>query len=213
MDRGEWNERYRASELVWSAEPNQFVVGEVAGLPPGRVLDLAAGEGRNAIWLAEQGWQATAVDYSEVAIDKARALAAARGVEIETAVEDVTAFHPTPHAYDLVLVAYLQLPEPARSAALHRAAEAVAPGGTLLVIAHDESNIEHGYGGPKDVAVLASPEDVAAIVAGFDSGIVSGLEVVKAQRVERVVDTPDGPRVAIDHVVRAQSSSARPATT
>jgi SAM-dependent methyltransferase len=196
MDRDEWDQRYRATELVWSAEPNRFLVAEVADLAPGRVLDLAAGEGRNAIWLAERGWQATAVDYSDVALTKAREIAARRGVTIETVVEDVTEFRPTPGAYDLVLVAYLQLPEPDRSAALQRAVEAVASGGTLLVIAHDESNIERGYGGPQDPAVLASPDEVAAIV--------SELEVVKAERVERAVDTPDGPRVAIDHVVRAR---------
>ncbi|MEX1009610.1 MAG: class I SAM-dependent methyltransferase [Acidimicrobiia bacterium] len=196
MDQNEWNERYRATELVWSAEPNRFVVAEVADLEPGRVLDLAAGEGRNAIWLAEQGWRAAAIDYSDVALDKARDLAARRGVEIDTALEDVTRFRPSPGAYDLVLVAYLQLPEPDRSAALRRAVDAVAPGGTLLVIAHDESNVERGYGGPKDPAVLASPDEVASIV--------SELEVVKAERVERAVDTPDGPRVAIDHVVRAR---------
>ncbi len=142
MDRNEWNERYRSTELVWSAEPNRFVVAEVADLEPGRVLDLAAGEGRNAIWLAEQGWRATAVDYSDVALDKARELAARRGVELVTALEDVTTFSPSPGAYELVLVAYLQLPEPDRSAALGRAVDAVAPGGTLLVIAHDEANIE-----------------------------------------------------------------------
>ena len=196
MDRDGWNERYRSAELVWSAEPNRFVVAEVAGLPPGRALDLAAGEGRNAVWLAEQGWVATALDYSDVAMEKARALAAARGVTVETTVGDATEPVPGAATFDLVVVAYLQLAEPERSAALAHAAAAVAPGGTLLVIAHDESNIERGYGGPQDPAVLTGPEAIAAALEGF--------EIVKAERVERPVDTADGPRVAIDHVVRAR---------
>ena len=76
MDRDAWNDRYRTAELVWSVDANQFVVAETADLLPGRALDLAAGEGRNAIWLAERGWAAIAVDFSDVALDKATALAA-----------------------------------------------------------------------------------------------------------------------------------------
>ena len=75
MDAEAWNERYRTSELMWSAGPNQFVEAELADLAPGRAVDLAAGEGRNAIWLARRGWQVTAVDFSQVALDKGRAIA------------------------------------------------------------------------------------------------------------------------------------------
>src|ERR1700712_1041252 len=76
MDAQTWDERYAAAGLVWSATPNQFVAAELAALPPGRALDLACGEGRNALWLADRGWQVTAVDFSRVALDKGRALAA-----------------------------------------------------------------------------------------------------------------------------------------
>jgi SAM-dependent methyltransferase len=196
MDRDDWDERYRSAELVWTATPNRFLVSEVAGLRPGRALDLAAGEGRNAVWLAEQGWVATAVDYSSVAMEKARELAASRGVAIETVVGDATEPLPGGPTFDLVVVAYLQLAEPERAAAMRNAAAAVAPGGTLVVIAHDESNLGQGYGGPRDPAVLTGPEAVAAALDGF--------EIEKADRVERPVDTADGPRVAIDHVVRAR---------
>lgn len=195
MDRHAWNERYRTSELVWTAQPNRFLVAEVAGLLPGRVLDVAAGEGRNAVWLAEQGWDATAADYSEVAIAKAAELAASRGVDVTTVVADATEPLPGTAVFDLVVVAYLQLPEPDRAAALANAAAAVASGGILLVIAHDETNLEHGYGGPQDPGVLTGPLAVAASLEGFD--------IEKAERVEREVETVDGPRVAIDHVVRA----------
>ncbi|HZJ27393.1 MAG TPA: class I SAM-dependent methyltransferase [Acidimicrobiia bacterium] len=200
MDREDWNDRYRATELVWTADANRFVVAEVADLPPGRALDLAAGEGRNAIWLAERGWRTSAVDFSDVALDKARALAESRGVSLETIVADVTTYEAAPGAYDLVLVAYLQLPEPARSVVLRRATDAVAPGGTLLVIAHDRSNLDGGYGGPQDPTVLATPAEVAAAL--------TDLDVVTAELVERTVDTPDGPRVAVDHLVRARRDGA-----
>lgn len=83
MDREDWNRRYAGRELVWTSTPNRFLVAETAGLAPGRLLDLACGEGRNAVWFAERGWRATGVDFSEVALEKARALAAERGVEAE----------------------------------------------------------------------------------------------------------------------------------
>ena len=199
MNRDDWNDRYRTDEFVWTAEANRFVIAETLDLVPGRVIDLAAGEGRNAVWLAERGWQATAVDYSDVALAKAQRLAESRGVPLDTVVADVTTYEPEPRAYDLVLVIYLQLPEPGRSAALRHAVDAVAPGGTLLVIAHDRSNLDGGYGGPQDPAVLATSEDVA--------GIVAELDVLKAELVDRPVDTRDGPCVAIDHIVRARRTA------
>jgi SAM-dependent methyltransferase len=201
MDRDEWNERYRTRELIWTAAPNRFLVAEVSDLEPGRALDLAAGEGRNALWLASQGWATTAADYSDVAIAKARELAGANGVTLETVVSDATQPLPGGSTFDLVVVAYLQLPEPDRTAALRNAAAAVAAGGTLLVIAHDEANLEGGYGGPQDPAVLTGPSAVAEVLDGF--------AIEKAERVERVVETADGPRVAIDHVVRARRPPER----
>jgi len=198
MDRDDWNERYRTDELVWTGDANRFVVAECAGLPAGRVLDLAAGEGRNAVWFAERGWQATAVDFSDVAMAKAARLAAARGVPLSTVTADVTTFEPEPGAFDLVLVAYLQVPEADRAAALGHAAAAVAPGGTLLVVAHDRSNLDGGWGGPRDPAVQATPDEVRAVLEGL------GLAVTRAERVERPVETPEGPRVAFDHVVVAR---------
>ena len=115
---------------------------------------------------------------------------------LETVVADVTGPLPGQPTFDLVVVAYVQLPEPDRSRALRNAAAAVVPGGTLLVVAHDDTNLEHGYGGPPDPAVLSGPEQVVAVLDGF--------EIEKAERVEREVTTPDGPRLAIDHVVRAR---------
>jgi SAM-dependent methyltransferase len=199
MDRAEWDARYAASELVWSAEPNRFVEAEAADLPPGRVLDLAAGEGRNAIWLAENGWTATVVDFSRVALQKAAHLAVARGVALEVVESDVTTYEPDAGGFDLVLVAYLQTAAPARAAWISRAVRALAPGGTLLLVGHDRSNLDRGYGGPQDPSVLTTPDELAADLGAWDD-----LVVEKAELVERTVETPDGPRTAIDHVVRAR---------
>ena len=92
--REDWNERYRRAELLWTAEPNRLFAAEVGELVRGRALDLACGEGRNAVWLAERGWTVTAVDFSDVAIEKAARLAASRGVHVEWVVADVTGYEP-----------------------------------------------------------------------------------------------------------------------
>jgi SAM-dependent methyltransferase len=195
MERADWDRRYRGTELVWTAQPNRFVVEELQGLPPGRALDLGSGEGRNAVWLAERGWQVTAVDFSPVALDKARRLAQARGVTVDWVLADLYGYQPEPGAYHLVLVAYLHLSPLERVAVLAGAVAALAPGGTLLVIGHDLANLTQGVGGPQDPAVLYTPE---AIVAELD-----GLTVHRAQRVRRPVDTAPEPGVAVDTLVRA----------
>jgi SAM-dependent methyltransferase len=195
MDREEWNRRYTGRELLWTAEANRFLVAEAAALGPGRALDLACGEGRNAVWLAEHGWRATGVDFSEVALEKARLLAGARGVEAEWVAADLLEYRPEPRTFDLVIVFYLQVPAPQRRTILCAAAEAVAPGGTFLLVAHDRTNLELGHGGPQEPAVLYAAEDV---VADLD-----GLQIERAERVERPVQTPDGERVALDVLVRA----------
>jgi SAM-dependent methyltransferase len=198
MDASEWDARYSAAESLWSFEPNRFLVAEVADLPPGTALDLACGEGRNAVWLAERGWTVTAVDFSPVAVDRGRHLADARGVEVNYVLDDVVAHRPDEGAFDLVLILYLHLPADELTPVLRAAAEAVATGGTLLLVGHDRDNLEHGYGGPQDPALLW---DAAGLVATLD-----GLEVEKAGQVRRPVETEDGEQVAIDTLVRARRS-------
>jgi SAM-dependent methyltransferase len=195
--REEWNRRYAGSELLWTARPNRFLVAEAEGLEPGRALDLACGEGRNAVWLAEHGWRVTGVDFSDVALEKAHRLADARGVEPEWVQADLLAYAPEPRAFDLVIAFYLQLQQAQRTPVLRAAAEAVGAGGTMLVVAHDSSNLEHGYGGPGDPAVLYSAVDVAGDLDG------SGLEVERAEVVERQVESADGVHIALDALLRA----------
>ena len=200
MDAGQWDERYTDSELVWSAGPNVFVEQHCRDLPVGRAIDLAAGEGRNAIWLAELGWDSTAVDYSVVAIDKARRIAERRGVVLSTDVADLGSYEPTPGGYDLVVVAYLQLVDAELSPILRKAAAAVAPGGTLVLVSHDLSNLEHGYGGPQHPDVLTTPAQVVAAIGDT-------LEVERAEVAERRVHTDDGDRTALDTLVVARRAT------
>ena len=201
MDADAWNTRYAGSELVWSAGPNQWVESELAGLSPGRALDLACGEGRNALWLAGLGWQVTASDFAEQGLVKGRAVqerleAAGRTLAVEWVCADATAVTWPRGAFDLVVISYLQLAPDLRREATRRAAAALAPGGILLVVGHDTSNLADGWGGPQEPAVLFTTDDVVDDVAGL------GLEVVRAGRVERHVETAEGPRVALDALVR-----------
>ena len=196
MEREDWNRKHGEAGPLFGVEPNRFLVAEAADLTPGKALDLACGAGRNAVWLAEQGWTVTGADFSDVALANARALAAERGVDIEWVQTDLRDWEPPPRAFDLVAVFYLQLPAEELAPVHSRAAEAVAPGGTLLVVGHDLQNLNGGHGGPKDPRVLLTPEDVA--------GELQGLEVEKAERVLRPVDTEDGEAQAIDALVRAR---------
>jgi SAM-dependent methyltransferase len=198
VDSQQWDERYSATEFVWATGPNQFVAAELAGLPARRAIDLAAGEGRNTVWLAERGWRVTAVDFSRVGLDKGRKLSAARGVpegQVEWIVADLAGYQPEPGAYDLALIAYFQVGAKVRATVLGRAAAALAPGGTAFIVAHDLTNLTEGTGGPQDPEVLYTPEAVRAELPG--------LRVLRAERVRRTVDRGDGPATAIDTLVRA----------
>jgi 2-polyprenyl-3-methyl-5-hydroxy-6-metoxy-1,4-benzoquinol methylase len=197
VDRHEWDTRYAGEELVWTSTPNQFLVSEVAGLSVGRAVDLACGEGRNAVWLAEQGWRVTGVDFSPVGLAKGRQLAESRNVDVQWVESAMQEWSPPPERFDLVAVFYLQLPQPERSAALKVAASAVAPGGTMLVVAHDHDNLTRGYGGPPNDTVLYSVSDVTTVAEA------AGLVVQRAEQVVRQVETDGGVRQAIDTLVRA----------
>lgn len=195
MEADDWDARYAEQDLLWSAEANRFVIEHLSDLRPGTAIDLAAGEGRNAIWLAGRGWTVTAVDFSPVALAKARRLADHHEVDVDWVVADLTTFAPPPGGFDLVLVAYLQLPAPELAGVLERAAAAVAPGGTFLLVAHDRRNLTDGVGGPQHPAVLTRADEVVPHL--------TGLTVAEAGEVERPVETEEGPRTAIDTLVLA----------
>lgn len=197
MKAEQWDERYRAAELVWGTRPNRWVERELADLPPGRAVDLACGEGRNALWLAARGWQVTALDFSAVALEKGRALESAQDASaprVDWVCGDATAYRPADPA-DLALLCYLHLGRTEWTAALRGAADALAPGATLLVIGHDTTNIAQGIGGPQDASVLFTAADVVADLAD------TGLVIERAEAVHRPVEGADRP--AVDALVRA----------
>jgi SAM-dependent methyltransferase len=188
-----WDERYAAAERVWSATPNAEVERIVGAFTPGRALDLGAGEGRHALWLAQLGWRVTAVDFSAVGLAKGEAEAVRRGLSVDWTVADVRSWHPPARAaYDLVLVAYLHLAEDV----LGRAARWLAPGGALVVVGHALRNLTDGVGGPQDPAMLHTLEQLR--------GAADGLEVERCEEIIRHTDAGD----AIDSVLVAR----RPAT-
>lgn len=133
-----WETRYRTADRVWSGRPNELLVRESAGLRPGTALDLGCGEGADAVWLATHGWRVTGADISATALDRAAAHAAAAGVTDRTTWERHELGPSFPRGrFDLVNVQYLQSPvELDQREVLRRAADAVAAGGTLLVVLH-----------------------------------------------------------------------------
>jgi SAM-dependent methyltransferase len=192
-----WDERYASMPSVWGVEPNRWVAEQLADLPPGTAVDLACGEGRNAVWMAQRcGWRVYAVDFSAVAVEKGRELERRNppDVGIEWFLGDVTEYVP-PEPVDLALICYLQLPAAARRTTVRHAAESLAPGGTLLMIGHDSRNLTDGTGGPQDPAVLFTAGDIADDLSGID------MRTVQAGEVFRPVAGAERP--AIDALFRA----------
>ena len=194
LARRSWNERYAEREYVWTVEPNQFVRTHLADLRPGTAIDLAAGEGRNAVWLAERGWSVTAVDFSSAGLAKAARLADDHGVSLQLVEADATEWQPD-EPVDLVVLAYLQLVPEQRRTVLEHARTWLRPGGTLLLVAHDVTNVEHGHGGPPSTEVCYSLDEVTAAL--------DGLTLTTAEVAERHVATDDGDKVALDTLVVA----------
>ena len=184
-----WDDRYAARERVWSAAPNAEVERIVASWPTGSALDLGAGEGRHAVWLASRGWRVTAFDFSTVGIAKGEAVAQRLGLTVDWVVDDVTTWTPPREAaYDLVLAAYLRLP----SDVFSRTASWLAPGGALVVVGHALRNLTDGVGGPSDPSLLHTPEQLRAAA--------TGLDIERCEEVVRHTDEGD----AIDAVLVAR---------
>jgi SAM-dependent methyltransferase len=175
VQAADWDARY-AAQQQWSTEPNALVAELLGDLPPGAAVDLAAGEGRHALWLAGRGWRVTAVDFSATGLARGRGRPGADRVTWVTA--DVLGWDAPPGSLDLVLVAYLHLPEAQTTALLRRAVGWLVPGGRLLVLGHDVDNVAHGVGGPQDPAILHSVRRLAPVAELLD---VDRLEQVRRQ--------------------------------
>jgi uncharacterized OsmC-like protein/predicted O-methyltransferase YrrM len=204
IEAHDWDERYRGATLLWTERPNQLLVEEVSGLTPGRALDLGTGEGRNAVWLAQEGWRVTAVDFSRVALERGAAIAQRSGVDVEWVQADLTQYRPPATAFDLVVILYLHLPPEARRGVLDQAVRALRPGGRLLIVGHDVENLVAGHGGPQEPSILYTPDRIAAELPG--------LTMARAQTVKRQVQTSEGVGAAYDTLVLAVKPAAEPAS-
>lgn len=191
MDAADWDERYRSAGLLWSATPNLFVADRLADRSPGRGLDLGCGEGRNAIWLGERGWEMVAVDFSPVAIHRGRE----RSDSVTFVEADVFDWEPE-ESFDLILVAYLQVEAPRLQALVRKAAGWLEGNGELFLVGHHRSNIEDGVGGPQVPEILWDVEEIVAALGG--------LEVTEAEVVERPVEVEGGVAHARDALIRAR---------
>lgn len=196
-----WDERYGSKPAVWSGRANRRLVERVADLAPGAALDVGCGEGADAIWLASHGWQVTGVDVSRVALSRAAAVAAAdpaAAARITWRQADVLGFEPEAGAYDLVSSQFMQLPSELRPRYHARLAAAVRPGGSLLVVGHDMSDLDTTMGRLHLPDLFFTADEVAA---GLDPG---AWEVLVAAALERPAVDPDGHDVTVrDAVVHA----------
>ena len=191
-----WDERY-AGEQVWSGNPNPHLVTYASELRPGTALDFGSGEGADAIWLAQQAWQVTAIDISQVALDGVAARAEQLGLEL--ACQQADAFEWSAHTtYDLVSAQFMHLPRPA-FVELHRElAASVAPGGTLLIVGHHPDDVGHAPEGTTFEEIRFTAEEVATTLDPADWLTIDAL------RPEREwIDRDGQAAVAVDAVVRA----------
>jgi SAM-dependent methyltransferase len=191
-----WDERYRTGPEIWSGNPNAVLVAEAAGLKPGTALDAGAGEGGDAFWLAARGWAVTAADISSVALDRAAKRARERGLAITWLHADLAKV-PAPEAYDLVTAHFLHVPKAEQRALFRHLAAAVAPGGTLLVVGHDFS----------DMAKLPRPDllEYGWTVEEVAAALGEGWSIEVAEARSRRATGPDGDEITIsDAILRAR---------
>ena len=176
-----WDSRYAEEDYAYGTEPNDFLVEVAALIPPGRVLCLAEGQGRNAVFLAQRGCEVTAVDQSAVGAERAQRLAAARGVQIETITADLAEFVIAPGAWDGIVSIFGHLPPALRADVHRRSVAGLRPGGAFVLEAYAPRQLQFGTGGPR-----AGQEELlvplASLVAELD-----GLVLERAVEREREV--------------------------
>lgn len=203
MDAAYWDERYRSRTMLWSGRPNPSLVAEAADLAPGRALDIGCGEGGDAIWLAERGWEVTAVDISAVALARAAGHAAEAAPEASRRIDwleaDLLDWTPPAARYGLVSAQYFHLPVPPRDVCFGKLARSVAPGGSLLIVGHHPSDLETTAARPRAAELFFTGDDIAALLSPREWRIVVNVAP------GRETTDPDGQTITIhDAVLRAE---------
>jgi SAM-dependent methyltransferase len=204
--RLQWDVRHQAGDFEGEG-PNPSLIRGVSELPRGTALELAAGSGTNAVWLAAQGWRVTAVDWSPVGLANGRAKAQAAGVAVDWLERDLFAWSAPERSFDLVIIVYLHLPPEERRIVYGHAAAAVAPGGRLLVVGHHPLNATEGVGGPPDTTRLISAEDLGAELMADDPG----LELERAEVVRHAAAPVRAPIDSLLVIRRRPAAQADPA--
>ena len=176
MDVELWNERFAGSEFVYGTEPNDFLVAAAASFPPGPVLCLAEGEGRNAVWLAARGHAVTAVDHAAAGLAKARRLAATRGVKLETVAADLAAYPMAPGAWAGIVAIWVHLPPELRRAVHARVVRGLQPGGWFILEAYTPAQLAFDTGGPRSADLLMTAAQLRDELAGLEFEILRELE-------------------------------------
>ncbi|MBS0393309.1 MAG: class I SAM-dependent methyltransferase [Proteobacteria bacterium] len=180
MTANRWDERYAGEEHWYGTEPNDFLRENIERLPrTGRVLSLGEGEGRNAAFIAARGPQVVAVDGSAVGLEKARRLAKARGVSIETVNADLGTFALEPQSWDAIISIWCHLESGLRRRVHRDVVTALRPGGVFLLEAYTPDQLRHGTGGPREPDLLVRRDDLVEELAG--------LEILHAAELERDV--------------------------
>jgi SAM-dependent methyltransferase len=195
----EWDARYREPDgAMWSGRPNGRLVAEVADLAPGRALDVGCGEGADAIWLARCGWRVTAIDISDVALDRAREAAALTGASVEWVCGDALQTPFPAGSFDLVSLQYPALPNAAGETAVRKLLDAVRPGGVLLAVYHDldDEHREHMKERGFDPADYVGADDLGALL---EDDFTIELHTVSPR-----IDPPPGTPHIADVVLRAR---------
>jgi SAM-dependent methyltransferase len=189
-----WDQNFSVAGFKYGTAPNAFLVEQAHRLKPGSdVLVPGDGEGRNGVWLAQQGHRVTAMDGSAVGLQKAQALATERGVVLQTEFGDLADWAPAPASFDAVVLTFVHLPPAIRAGAHQRLAAGLRPGGLLILEGFHPRQLQHSSGGPKDPAMLYTP---AVLRADF-----AGLGEVMSWDGEVVLDEGPGHQGAA-HVVR-----------
>lgn len=171
-----WDTRYSHPGHAYGTAPNDFLRAHYSALPMGRVLSLCEGEGRNAVFLASQGYKVSAVDASRVGMQNAEVLAQQRNVKIETEVADMTEYTIQPNCWDGIVLIFAHLPQLIRRRIYCQAIAGLRPAGVLLLESYGPNQLKFNTGGPKDIDMLPSLAQVQTELAGLDFIIAREVE-------------------------------------
>lgn len=174
VDASYWDAKFDVEEFIYTKDANRFVKEFCEPLiqkigPVGKVIDLAGGEGRNSVWFAEHGWQVENIDFSGKALTKFLAFAEERGVLEKCFANraDATGFESVLMPVDIGVCAYLQIPQPDLMDALDNLIENIKPGGYLMGVWHARENLDGGFGGPQDPAVLPTASEIREFLSNY----------------------------------------------